>query len=62
MAWTGLPELAADGETVLKQVHPDTGISNKAKAILNSFVNDIFERIATEASSECYCEHRVGHC
>ncbi|KAF7976333.1 hypothetical protein HWV62_7064 [Athelia sp. TMB] len=35
---------------VLKQVHPDTGISNKAMAILNSFINDIFERIATEAS------------
>ncbi|KAJ3755524.1 histone-fold-containing protein [Lentinula raphanica] len=35
---------------VLRQVHPDTGISNKAMAILNSFVNDIFERIATEAS------------
>lgn len=39
---------------VLKQVHPDTGISNKAMAILNSFVNDIFERIATEASSAYY--------
>ncbi|KAG9003926.1 histone H2B [Tulasnella sp. JGI-2019a] len=35
---------------VLKQVHPDTGISNKAMAILNSFVNDIFERVAQEAS------------
>jgi histone H2B len=58
---------------VLKQVHPDTGISNKAMSalppsglllpvlslttnpfliagILNSFVADIFERIATEAS------------
>merc|ERR1712093_360799 len=35
---------------VLKQVHPDTGISSKAMSILNSFVNDIFERIATEAS------------
>ncbi|GAA5822702.1 hypothetical protein JCM3770_003374 [Rhodotorula araucariae] len=34
---------------VLKQVHPDTGISNKAMLILNSFVNDMFERIATEA-------------
>jgi len=34
---------------VLKQVHPDTGISNKAMAIMNSFVVDIFERIATEA-------------
>ncbi|KIM58888.1 hypothetical protein SCLCIDRAFT_1049526 [Scleroderma citrinum Foug A] len=35
---------------VLKQVHPDTGISNKAMAVLNSFVNDLFERIANEAS------------
>ena len=40
---------------VLKQVHPDTGISNKAMAILNSFVNDIFERIAMEASSKSRC-------
>ncbi|QRW20475.1 Core histone H2A/H2B/H3/H4 [Rhizoctonia solani] len=30
---------------VLKQVHPDTGISNKAMAILNLFVNNIFKRI-----------------
>lgn len=35
---------------VLKQVHPDTGISTKAMSIMNSFVNDIFERIAAEAS------------
>ena len=35
---------------VLKQVHPDTGISSKAMLIMNSFVNDIFERIASEAS------------
>ncbi|KAH3678890.1 hypothetical protein WICPIJ_008817 [Wickerhamomyces pijperi] len=35
---------------VLKQTHPDTGISQKAMSIMNSFVNDIFERIATEAS------------
>ncbi|KAI8056819.1 histone H2B, partial [Syncephalis plumigaleata] len=35
---------------VLKQVHPDTGISNKAMSIMNSFVNDIFDRIAVEAS------------
>eukprot|EP01090_Pellita_catalonica_P011745 TRINITY_DN238_c0_g1_i2.p1 TRINITY_DN238_c0_g1~~TRINITY_DN238_c0_g1_i2.p1 ORF type:complete len:139 (-),score=26.89 TRINITY_DN238_c0_g1_i2:37-453(-) len=34
---------------VLKQVHPDTGISNRAMSIMNSFVNDIFERIAIEA-------------
>lgn len=35
---------------VMKQVHPDTGISSKAMSIMNSFVNDIFERIAAEAS------------
>ena len=36
---------------VLKQVHPDTGISSKAMSILNSFINDIFEKIATETST-----------
>ena len=35
---------------VLKQVHPDTGISSKSMSIMNSFVNDIFERIAAESS------------
>ncbi|XP_060712738.1 histone H2B type 1-M-like [Hemiscyllium ocellatum] len=35
---------------VMKQVHPDTGISSKAMSIMNSFVKDIFERIAGEAS------------
>ena len=35
---------------VLKQVHPDTGVSSKAMSIMNSFVNDLFERIATESS------------
>jgi len=35
---------------VLKQVHPDTGVSSKAMSIMNSFVNDVFERIAGEAS------------
>jgi histone H2B len=35
---------------VLKQVHPDTGISSKAMSIMNSFINDIFEKIASEAS------------
>ncbi|KAI5515881.1 protein heterodimerization protein [Trichomonas vaginalis G3] len=33
---------------VLKQVHPDIGISNKAMMVMNSFVTDIFERIAQE--------------
>ena len=35
---------------VLKQVHPDTGVSSKAMSIMNSFVNDLFQRIAAEAS------------
>merc|ERR1712137_34728 len=34
---------------VLKQVHPDTGISKKAMVVMDSFVHDIFERLATEA-------------
>ena len=34
---------------VLKQVHPDTGISKKGMSIMNSFISDIFERIAGEA-------------
>lgn len=34
---------------VLKQVHPDVGISNKAMSVMNSFVNDMIDRIATEA-------------
>ena len=36
---------------VLKQVHPDTGISSKAMSILNSFINDIFDKMADETSS-----------
>ncbi|CAF2136927.1 hypothetical protein Bca4012_048495 [Brassica carinata] len=35
---------------VLKQVHPDIGISSKAMGIMNSFINDIFEKLAGEAS------------
>jgi histone H2B len=35
---------------VLKQVHPDIGISNTAMLVMNSFVSDIFERIATEGA------------
>ena len=34
---------------MLKQVHPDVGISKRAMAIMNSFVNDIFERLSDEA-------------
>ena len=35
---------------MLKQVHPDTGISSKAMGIMNSYVNDIFEHVTGEAS------------
>uniref|UniRef100_UPI00358E3168 probable histone H2B 3 n=1 Tax=Myxine glutinosa TaxID=7769 RepID=UPI00358E3168 len=43
---------------VLKQVHPDTGVSSKAMSIMNSFVNDIFERIASEASRLAHYNQR----
>uniref|UniRef100_A0A7S4JEH3 Core Histone H2A/H2B/H3 domain-containing protein n=1 Tax=Odontella aurita TaxID=265563 RepID=A0A7S4JEH3_9STRA len=34
---------------VLKTVYPDTGISKKGMSVMNSFINDFFERIASEA-------------
>ena len=34
---------------VLKQVHPKIGISKKSMAIMNSFVNDTFDRLGAEA-------------
>ena len=43
-----LSDLICDSISV--QVHPDTGVSSKAMSIMNSFVNDVFERIASEAS------------
>ncbi|RXG57405.1 Histone H2B, partial [Armadillidium vulgare] len=59
---------------VLKQVHPDTGISSKAMSIMNSFSNDIFE-IQTavwlllpgelakqELSSSCFLENWKTRC
>lgn len=38
---------------VLKQVHPEVGISSKAMVIMDDFVNDIFSRLASEASKLC---------
>merc|ERR1712203_741643 len=35
---------------VLKNIHPEVGISKKAMNVMNSFVNDLFERVALEAS------------
>ena len=35
----------------LKQVHNDIGISKKSMTIMNSFINDIYEKIAMGASN-----------
>ncbi|XP_045105291.1 histone H2B type 1-A-like [Portunus trituberculatus] len=43
---------------VHKQVHPDTGVSSKNMSIMNSFVNDIFERIAAETSRLAHYKKR----
>ena len=43
---------------VLKQVHPNTGVSSKAMSIMNSFINDLFERIAAEASKLAHYNKR----
>ena len=34
---------------VLKQVHPETGISKRSMSIMNSLINDVFEKICLEA-------------
>ncbi|XP_066408364.1 histone H2B type 2-K1 [Molothrus aeneus] len=44
---------------VLKQVHPDLAISSKAMSIMNSFVNDMLERLAAEASRLAQYGHRA---
>ena len=36
---------------VLKQVHPDTGISKNGMSIMNSFISDVFERLCGEAGN-----------
>ena len=38
---------------VLKQVYPEMGMSKKAMSIMNSFVQDTFERLAAEAGKLC---------
>ena len=35
---------------VLRQIHPDVGVSSKAMSVMNSFMNNIFERIVSEES------------
>ena len=36
---------------VLKQVHPDMGLSKKSMLVLNSFMLDVFDRLANEAAN-----------
>ena len=43
---------------VLKQVHPDTGISTKGMSIMNSFISDIFDQIANEAVKPVRCNKK----
>merc|ERR1711982_308907 len=35
---------------VLKNIHPEIGISKKAMSVMNSLFSDLFERLALEAS------------
>lgn len=38
---------------VLKQVHPETGISKKSMMIMTSLISDTFDKIASEAGKLC---------
>ena len=44
---------------VMKQVHPETRISKKGMTIINNFVEDTFEKIASEASKLCRMHKRA---
>jgi histone H2B len=44
---------------VLKNIHGDIGISKKGMAVMNSFVNDIFERVAVEATKLARYQKKV---
>ena len=44
---------------VMKQVHPETRISKKGITIINNFVEDTFEKIASEASKLCRIHKRA---
>lgn len=47
---------------VLKQVHPDMGIAKKSMTMLDAYVHDLFERIASEAGrlSRYNKNHEIG--
>ena len=46
---------------VLKQVHFECTISKRSMSIMNSFVNDVFERLANEASRPGVCFLKSQH-
>ena len=52
------PELEVQSQKKLK-VSKKSGVSSKAMSIMNSFVNDIFERIAGEASRLAHYNKRT---
>lgn len=43
---------------ILKEIHPNTDISNKAMRIINRILIDIFKQIATVSSIWCHCNNR----
>ena len=45
---------------VLKQVHPDTGISSKAMSIMNSLVNDVFDKGSNSIEKVIECPFRLN--
>ena len=45
---------------VLKQVHPDIGISSKSMSVMNSMSNDIFQKLAAEASKLARYDKRLS--
>ncbi|CAL2052470.1 unnamed protein product [Caenorhabditis brenneri] len=44
------PPARLEFKPLLKQVYLETGVSSESMSIVNSFVSDVFERIASEAS------------
>jgi len=56
------PSFATYIYKVLKQVHPDAGISTKAMVIMNDFTNDILRRVGKEAQTLCELFKKKGQC
>ena len=39
-------------------MHPETGISKRSMSIMNSFINDIFEKIAAQSGQLVRCSKK----